>query len=151
MTRYLVRAPSCFSSPVSGGGAASDAAEGSGRSVVTTVHILAMQSLEDSLEDLLCSRHHVVVPKPKNTEPRRPQKAIAAIVVRHSIDMLASVQFDDDGSLDADEVTNVETDLMLPTKLEPAQLAAAQTTPEPTFGVGRILSEVADMAKHVRS
>lgn len=123
--------------------------EGSSRSVETAVHMLAMQGREDRFENLLGSHHHVVVPEPKNTETRGPQKAIATIIVRYLVDMLTSVQFHDDGSLDAGEVANVEADLMLPAKLEPAHLAVAEMAPQATFGVGRVPSEVADMAKHV--
>jgi len=119
------------------------------RSVETAVHILAMQGHEDRLENLLGVRHHVVVPEPKNTEARGPQKSIATIIVRYLVNMLASVQLHDDGSLDAGEVANVEADLMLPAKLEPAHLTAAEMAPQATLGVGRVPSEIADMPEHV--
>lgn len=128
-----------------------EGAEGSRRSVETAVHVLTMQGFEDRLEDLLGMSHRVVVPEPKNTETRGPQKAIATIIVRYLVDMLTSVQFHDDGSLNADEVANIEPDLVLPAKLESGELAAAEMAPQTTLGVGRVPSEVADMVEHVRS
>ena len=110
-----------------------------------------MQGLENRIEDLRGSRHRVAVPEAENTEAGRPQKAIAARVVRRPIDMLTSIQFDDDRCLDADEVADVEPDRMLTAEPESAQSTATQMAPETTLGIGRILPEIADMAKHGRT
>ena len=63
--------------------------------------------------------------------------------------MLAAVQFDDDRRFEANEVTNIATDLMLASELEAVQLTSAQMLPQATFGFGGVLAKMAGVVVYV--
>jgi hypothetical protein len=110
-----------------------------------------MQRLEDRLDNVVGSREHIVVPKTQHTKARGPQKVIPSRVIRHLLDVLASVQLNDNSGIGASEVADMEPDLMLSAEFESAQLATAQAVPEETFGLCRVSAEVANMAAHAVS
>jgi len=60
---------------------------------------------------------------------------ITARIVRDLVGVLATVQFDDDGAIEAGKVANVETNLVLASKLEPVDLASPKAAPEEPFCV----------------
>ena len=55
--------------------------------------------------------------------------------------MLAAVEFDDKPPVEACEVADVESDLMLSSELESRELATTESAPEEAFGVSRIFSQ----------
>jgi len=107
-----------------------------------------MERFEYRLEDGLGPQQHVVVPESQNPETLGSQKCIAIGVVRHLKDMLASVQFDDNGGLQTDKVANVTTDRSLSAKFVAAELTASQTAPEQAFGIGGVAAQFASVCVH---
>ena len=128
-----------------------EGAEGSWASVEATVHILAMQGRDDRLHDALGLVHDVAVPESEDAVTLRPQESVAVCIVGRLVEMLTAVEFDDDSHLGADEVADVGPDHVLAPELESRHLAAAQATPEETFGVGQVLAKVAGEVEHLRT
>ena len=77
-----------------------------------------MQRLEDSFEDRICSRKNVVIPEAQNAKAIGSQESIATTVVRCLLNVLTSVQFNDDRGFEANEVTDIRANGTLPSKLE---------------------------------
>jgi len=72
------------------------------------------------------------------------------IIVARLSHMLAAVQFDNDRRLEANEVTDVTTDLALAPELETVELASTQMLPQAAFGFGSVFAEMASVVVHAR-
>jgi hypothetical protein len=93
------------------------------------------QRRQDHLLHALDIVENIVVPKPDDTpaallQPRRPP------VVLFVISMLPAIGFNDEPTLEADEIDDEPTQAMLTTEFESAQAAIAEHAPQATFGVG---------------
>jgi hypothetical protein len=117
-------------------------------SIEAPVHSGTLQSRIDRLYDLVRSREHVAVPEAKNAESSRSKKVVASRIVSLSIDVLASVEFDNDRAVQTGKVSNVEANLVLSPKLESSQLSSAQATPEEALGVRQLFPQASHMALH---
>lgn len=56
--------------------------------------------------------------------------------------MLSTIHFNDQLAFDADKISDVATDRMLPAELVSINLPQTQMTPKPLFGIGHVLSEM---------
>lgn len=88
------------------------------------VDLRLMQRREDRVDDSIEFRLDVTVPESQNTVSGRSQETVAPIVILGAFEMLTSIQFDDEPSVERGEVANVEADLVLAAELEPSNLAA---------------------------
>jgi len=70
----------------------------------------------------------VVIPKPQHSETKRSKLFGSGCVIPGPIEMLAAIQFDDQATLNTNEIHNVADNLMLAPKLE-TKLRAAQPRP----------------------
>jgi hypothetical protein len=100
-----------------------------------------MQRFEDRLNDGVQPCKHISIPESYDPEACGSEKVVPATVIDGLIGVLTPVQFDDDSSIDRSEVADVEADLMLPAKLETAQLSPSKAAPEETLGIGLIPPE----------
>ena len=87
-------------------------------SIETPIHLLTMEGFEDRLKDVLRLPQHMIVPEAKNAEASFPQKTVASSIICGSIQMLAPVEFDDNGGFRTDEIADVWTDHVLASELE---------------------------------
>ena len=108
-------------------------------SVETTVHLRPPQSFVYRFEDRLGPRENIVVPKAQHAKPVRSEKGISLRIVVRLLDMLASIQLDDDMRLDTREIADVWTDRVLSAKFEAGQLPSTEPIPEQVLGMGRVL------------
>ena len=99
-------------------------------SLEASFHIGPMQRFIDGFEHDFRLRKNVIVPEAQYTESFGPEKGIASSVIRRLLDMLASIQLDNDTRFDAGEVTYVRADGVLPSKLETGDLPASQSIPK---------------------
>ena len=76
---------------------------------------------------------------------------VSSRVVSALINVLATIQLDDDLGGDTDEIANVESDLMLAMEFETAELATPKVIPQEPLGIGGILPHVANVSEHGRS
>jgi hypothetical protein len=67
-----------------------------------------------------------MIPKAKDSKPLRAEPRTPLLVVIDSTRMLITVELDDDLPIKTDEVNDEPADGRLLTKLEPAELLAAQ-------------------------
>src|SRR5882762_4808613 len=65
------------------------------------------------------------IPEAQHVKPSCSQPSVAAAIIA-ALGMLATVELDDQLALEADEVDDVMTELLLPPKLEGGQLSMAQ-------------------------
>ena len=100
-----------------------------GASIEATVHVLAMQRLEDRLHDALCPGKNVSIPESQDAVTVRPNERIATLVVVRLLNVLTAIQFNDDRCFEADEIANEGAEGPLPAELEATQSAAAQFIP----------------------
>ena len=115
------------------------------------VHPGPMQSLVDRLDDLFGVHKDIGIPEAQHPEARRPEEGVAARIVGRSLNMLRTVQFDDDATIDAGKVTDIEADLVLPAKLETRDLSPAHPAPQAPLGVGHVSPKVANVLEHAAS
>jgi hypothetical protein len=73
---------------------------------------------------------------------------IAPGIVSPSVDVLAAVEFDYDRAVQAGEVADVESNLMLGAKLEAGQLPSAEAAPEKALCIRQIFPQGSDVALH---
>ncbi|HEY4167324.1 MAG TPA: hypothetical protein VGM96_11130 [Reyranella sp.] len=83
-----------------------------------------MQRREDRVDHGIEFRLNVSIPEAKNAVAGGSQETVSPIVVRDTLEMLATVEFDDEPAIERGEVTNVEADLVLSAELETADLSA---------------------------
>src|SRR5260370_9445312 len=93
-------------------------------------------------------RKHVVVPESQHAESGRSQEMIATRVVCQLRGMVAAIQFHDAFPVERSEVADIESDLVLPSKLEPCHLTPAQVDPKQTLGIGQTLTKLAGVPTH---
>jgi hypothetical protein len=65
-------------------------------SVEAPIHLGTVQGLIDRLDNLIRSREYVIVPEAQYAKPSRSQEVIAPGVISLPLDMLASIEFDND-------------------------------------------------------
>ena len=92
-------------------------------SVEAPIHLRPMQCFKNGFERSLRLRKNIIVPEAQDAKPVRSEEAATSKVVVRLLDMLASVQLDNDRGFDTSKVANVGTDGMLPAKLEPGHLS----------------------------
>jgi hypothetical protein len=84
-----------------------------------------MQRFQNGLHNGIGLRKHIAVTEAKDAKAVRSEERVALLVVRRLRHMLAAVEFDDNGSFQTDEITDIATNRALPAKLEAVHLAAA--------------------------
>jgi hypothetical protein len=109
-----------------------------------------MQCLEDRLDNAIEFGLNICIPETQHTVTRRSQETVPPSIVGRALNVLTTVQFDDDPTVQRGEVANIESDLMLSAELETADLSAPQTAPEQALRVGLVFSESAHMLEHAR-
>ena len=72
-----------------------------------------MQRLEDGFDDTVRSSQHITIPESQDSKTFAPQEGISIEVLRSPVEVLAAIQFDNDPSFEADEVTDVDANWML--------------------------------------
>jgi len=77
-----------------------------------------MQRFEDCFENVVYLQQHIGVPESENAKAARPEKRISASIIWRLLDVLAAVQLDNEIHIEANEVADVITDLMLSPELE---------------------------------
>src|SRR3954470_15388654 len=85
---------------------------------------------------------HLVIPEAQDDKVARAQPGIALGIVG-ALGMLAAVELDDELPLEADEVHDVASELLLPAELEAAEAAVAQQAPHPPLGFRRLAPHLA--------
>jgi len=94
------------------------------------VYFLPMERLENGLDRGIKIRLHIAIPETQDAITSRSQKIVAPSIVGSALNMLTSIQFDDDPALHRGEVADVEPNLMLSPKFETAKLSATKTAPQ---------------------
>jgi len=89
---------------------------------------------------VLCLQQHFSVPKPQDPKSPLHKIGVALGVVGLRVQVLASVQFDDEARLQAGEITNIRTEWMLSSKPVTAQRSLAEMPPEMALSLGRVSS-----------
>src|SRR3954451_12668106 len=107
-----------------------------------------MKRFEDGLDDGVEVCLHIAVPEAQNTITSRSQETITPSIIGGALNMLTPVQFDDDAGIGRGEIADAESDLVLPSELEAAELSAPQTAPREALGIGLLFAESADMLEH---
>jgi hypothetical protein len=102
---------------------------------------LALQRCVDFLDDTRKIAEHIVVPKPEHPIAALAQESRSLIVVCKTFRMLSAVDFDDQTVLETDEVRDIRPKRNLTAKSR-ADLMVAQRSPEGSFGVGHIPTQV---------
>jgi hypothetical protein len=77
-----------------------------------------LRRFEDRLRDAGGPGEHVSVPEAQNAETLTPQETIAMQIVRDLINVLTTIQLDDDGRFQADEIADISADGMLSSEFE---------------------------------
>src|SRR5690606_33770406 len=103
------------------------------------------QRYENPLDDPIGVRQHVVVPEPNDPvslcfQPSRPD----AVRFRLQI-VLTAVDLDDQSGREADEIHDVRSKRILPSKTDAADLLASEPVPQARFGIRRIDPHFTDM------
>jgi hypothetical protein len=109
-----------------------------------------MERLEYGPDDDIEVCLHIAVPETQNTITSRSQETVSPSIIGGALNVLTSVQLDYDPAVQRGEVTDIKSDLMLPSELEIAKLSPPQTTPEEAFGVGLLFAESASIPAHAR-
>ncbi len=94
------------------------------------------EKLVDCLKHLVHIDKHLVVPKSKNAVVPGFQKRSPIFIFERKIGVLGTIQFDNEASFDRAEVGKVRTNRMLAPEFCVAHSAAAQMSPQQSFGVG---------------
>jgi hypothetical protein len=80
---------------------------------------------------------HIVVPEPLHEEIVRSQPAISLLVVLR-LRMLAAIDFDDETSTEANEVTDERAERNLPSEFEVNEAPITQSEPQLALGIGHL-------------
>jgi hypothetical protein len=94
------------------------------------------EKLVDCLKHLVHIDKHLVVPKSKYSVVTGFQKRSASFIFPRKFDVLGAIQLDNQTSLDRAEVSEVRTNRMLTPEFCVSHSAAAQVSPQQSFGVG---------------
>jgi hypothetical protein len=81
-----------------------------------------------------------VIPKPKYSKALSSQPIVAFAIVIDLLDMLSTINLDDESLLQTDKINNVWTQRLLPTKLVTTELPQAKMAPQKTFSVSGIIA-----------
>ena len=83
-------------------------------------------------------KQDIAIVETQNVEARRVQRRRAPSIGsnRIRVEVLTTVEFDNQASFNACEVSEVAVDRMLSTKLPTVELAISQVTPKLLFGIG---------------
>jgi len=82
-----------------------------------------------------------MIPETDDRKPLGSQIGGAAIVLFHLEGMLPTIDFYDQQSFDADKITGIGPDSILPAKLVTGQGSIAQQIPQAVFGIGLVFSQ----------
>ena len=117
-------------------------------SVETSIHFRTPQCFEDGLKYDVRLSEDIIVPETEHAEPVRSDKGVATFIVGGLFNMLTSIQLNDDGSFQANEVANVTANRVLAAEFEAAQLSSTQMLPKQALWIGGVFAEVACAPKH---
>jgi hypothetical protein len=76
-----------------------------------------LQRFKDRLDDIVRPSHHVTIPESEDTIAARPQEGVSMKILRRLIEVLTSIQFNDDLGFGANKVADMDTDWVLPLNL----------------------------------
>jgi hypothetical protein len=85
---------------------------------------------------------YLVVPEPQDTESRFAQPLVAN-AIGFAVQVLTTINFDDQAPFETDKVKNVALERVLPAKFDASDLTPTQTLSQASFGVSSIGSQVA--------
>jgi hypothetical protein len=85
---------------------------------------------------------NIVIPDAQNPIPLRLQPRCARFICFGPLSMLPAIDFDDEPCFQADKIGNVRTKGYLPSEAVAVDLFAAQSRPEPSFGVRWIAAQL---------
>lgn len=89
------------------------------------------------LQNTLQIAEYVIVPEAQHDETRRLEKLRSLRITVGSFHMLASIDFDGDTAIKANEIENVVAKWMLATELAAFELAVLEMSPKCAFRFGR--------------
>jgi hypothetical protein len=108
-----------------------------------------VQSLENRIQDGVRPSHHVAIPEPENPETSGLQECISVQIFWRPFEMAAAVKLDYDLGLNANEVTDINIDWVLPPELEAVDLPATQPAPKALLGLRLVLAQFAGEMNHL--
>jgi hypothetical protein len=106
-------------------------------------HALALAcDAQDGFEDGLSPGERVIVPEAQCMKTIAGKTGVADFVGGR-IQVLATVELDDERDFKADEIKHVETEWMLAAEAMAGELAILEMAPEVAFGLGLVAAQVA--------
>jgi hypothetical protein len=99
-----------------------------------------IQRHEDGAENVVRILKNIVVPKSQHPESESLQVVSATLVIGKLVEMLTSIDLDDDSALETDEIEDVASHAMLTAELH-SELGVAQVPPQQCFRVRLRLPE----------
>ena len=98
---------------------------------------------QDVVQNILGPRQHIIVPIAKHTISMLLQDLRADFVCIGLLDMLPTIQLDDQLGFRANEIRDVASDWDLSSEFEPCHLVQSQMPPKMPFGIGQLISQFA--------
>jgi hypothetical protein len=108
-----------------------------------------MQCFEDGLDDVARPSHHITIPESEDSIAASPKEGVSMKVLRSLIEMLTSIQLNDDLGFDTDKVADIDTNWVLSPELVAVPLPSPQMTPKATFSLSLVLSQLASEVNHL--
>ncbi len=100
------------------------------------IHSRTCEALINHGKNFVDALQHLVIPEAKHAVAARVEKRGARFVLLSSLEMLRTVQPDDEAPFGRAEISEVGTDRKLTAEFGGAHLAVSQMAPQDSFGVG---------------
>ena len=101
-----------------------------------------LKRLPDRLVNFVRSSEDSRVPEPQHAKALLAQPGVPRGVVRALVEMMRTVDFDDQAGAEADEVEDVAAHRYLPAELVAGEVAQAERAPKTALGVGGLAAEI---------
>ncbi len=98
---------------------------------------MGLQCPEDNLQDRFHITQHLVIPKPEHPKPGLVQRHVPSLILRSCLNVLTAIHLNNKLRSKANEVEDVISIRMLPSKLESIDLPSSQVAPEMLLGRGK--------------
>ena len=96
------------------------------------------QRIVDTVQHGVRLRQHIVVPIAQDAPTALLEIVHALVVISDGLDMLTSIEFDDNAAFRTRKISNEQSDRMLAAEFPPGQCAIPQVSPQQSFGIGLI-------------
>jgi hypothetical protein len=103
----------------------------------------APERIKNRLQHRFLIAQHIVVPKPQDAETFRVKPSGSRFIIGLRVSMLPAIDLDDQSLRKAREVGDVSSNGSLAAKPEACELLSPQEIPEPSFGIGQLLAQIA--------